>query len=230
MQLGITDSDGSATYTMPAYASSDGSHGTYSTTAPLYHDPNCQCHMLPSQPSHCVSPPPHSVQSTDSSNSSNEMTTSCTKEVWVGQTKTEPKVNRLHQPVAWVWTGLSISIFALSTLTLTQSGWLVNGSSSESIGLIKQCKKDAVTSELDCTYYRGLSSLDLPSISWQLALIFFCIADTLLALSSSLALGTTLLRRTKMRRHISFFTGYVQLFAGKQASHVMNEIVTCLHI
>ena len=210
LQLGTTDSDGSATYTMPAYTSSDGSQATYSLTTPLYHNPNCQCHMHASQPPHCVSPTPQSLESADS----NPMTNSCTKEVWVSK-PSDLLVNRGNQPIAWTWTCLSAVIFTLCTLILTETGWLVNDNTGEGMGLIKQCTRESDNSELNCQFYAGLSSLKLPSISWKLTLILYCIADTLLGLSTFIALGTILLARAKTRRHLSFFTGYVQLFAGK---------------
>lgn len=215
---------------MPAYASSDGSHATYSTTAAIYHQPNCHCHLVPCQPPHCISPAHQSVQSADStntsasSNSSNPMAASCTKQVWITKERTEAptNVNRLNQPIAWIWSLVSILLFALCTLSLTQNSWLVNGRTKESLGIIYQCKTNPGSHRIECNQYDGLSALQLPSVSWKLTLIFFCLADTLLGLSCLLALGTSLLSTAKTRRHISFFTGYVQLFAGKFHTNPFN--------
>lgn len=227
--LTTADSDCSATYTMPhqAYASSDGSHATYSTTAAIYHQPNCQCHLTSCQPQQCTSQASYmSVQSASISNSSesssvsNQMTSSCTKEVWVHKDTEEVKINRLNQPIAWIWCSLSVLLFIFSTLTVTQSSWLENGETGESLGLIKLCKRSELNGGVECRYYSGFSSLQLPSTSWKLTLIFFCIADTLLGLAAVLALGTSLLTASKTRRQISFFTGYVQLFAGELTKQI----------
>jgi len=223
LQTTGVDSDcGSGTYAVPAYASSDGSHGTYSTTTAIYHQPNCQCHMVTSQPQTCVSPTHHSVQTcssntTSSSHSHPMNASSCTKKIWTGteQDRRNTKVDRTDQPITWVWISLTIVIFISNTVSLTQSTWLVNSTTSESLGVVKQCFRESSSREIQCGYYKGLSSLQLPSVSWKLTLVFFCVADTFLGLSCLLACGTSLIATAKLRNKISFFTGYIQLFSGE---------------
>ena len=160
------------------------------------------------------------------------MNNSCNKDaLWISQTDStsrsgsrEQLVDRLKQPIAWIWSAVSLLLFVLCTVILTQTSWLVNSNTHESLGLLKQCKTNPTTlvdnnqvsaSTVQCQFYSGISSLKLPSVSWKLSFIFYCIADTLLGLSTVLALGTSLLTMAKTRRHISFFAGYVQLFSGK---------------
>ena len=236
-------SDGSATYTMPGYMGTAGSGSdgtTYSVTTANYHQPNCHCHLELQPPPHCKSPAMTSVQSAESgsstesagSSSTNPMNNSCNKDaLWISQTDStsrsgsrEELVDRLKQPIAWIWSAVSLLLFVLCTVILTQTSWLVNSNTHESLGLLKQCKTNPTTlvdnnqvsaSTVQCQFYSGISSLKLPSVSWKLSFIFYSIADTLLGLSTVLALGTSLLTMAKTRRHISFFAGYVQLFSGK---------------
>lgn len=221
---------GSATYAMPAYigSGSDGNHATYSTTTADYHPPNCNCHLelqVPPPPPHCASPAMTSMQSAECSASSGSGATSSnyTKDIWITDKSScrNQAVNRLKQPIAFLWACLSIVLFVLCTVALTQASWLVGNTTRQSLGLLKQCKLQRGTPDsIQCEYYNGLAALHLPSISWKLSLIFYCIADTLLGLSTMLALCTILFRTAKARRHLSFFTGYVQLFAGE--SNIKN--------
>lgn len=230
-------SDGSATYTLPGYVGTVGSGSdgtTYSVTTANYHQPNCGCHLEMQPPPHCKSPAMTSIQSAESgsssgsgaSSSTNPMSNSCNKDaLWISQNSSASRsrsahlVDRLKQPIAWIWSAVSLILFILCTVILTQTTWLINSDTHESLGLLKQCKTNPTAATdnsiiIQCHYYSGIPSLKLPSVSWKLSFIFYCIADCLLGLSTVLALGTSLLTMAKTRRHISFFAGYVQLFSG----------------
>lgn len=205
-------SDCSVTYTVPpVYPGSDNT--TYSTTTAIYHEPNCNCHVMRCQPNICQSPShKENLNHTNStvSGSGSDTVNSSSKETWIHH-HTDSTSKRWSRPIAWIWAVVTLFIFLISILCLTQTSWIVNSKTGESFGIIKQTKLGSKV----VLYGDIQNQEDNISVSWKISLALFSISIALLGISSLLALGTILLTLTKTRETVSCTAGSIQLFAGK---------------
>lgn len=211
-------SDSSATYTVPIYPASDCT--AYSTTSAIYHQPNCLCHQMACQPPICQSPTHRSDTSATCSESN-----SSTQKTWSrldsGNTR-----HRWKGPIGWIWTAISLVTFSLCILCLTQPNWLVNTKTGESLGLLKQNRMHPTSNVMQKISYRDLTQFALPSTSWVIALVLYGLACTLLGISTLVAMVSTPLRTSmKTRDRVTFWAGFMQLFASKHYNIIVIYII-----
>lgn len=206
-----TDSSDSSTltYATPEYPSNEGI--AYSMT-PIYQQPLCNCHQAscpqqPQLPATSVSPDCHT-----------ESSLSTEKTLDSKQRIGGPPRRWKRGPLTWLWPAASLTLLFICVLCMTQPYWLVNGHTSEAIGLLSAVTRTVPQSSSPVRQLYDL--LRLPSVCWKVSVALYSIATILLAIGTLLSFVSILLTDYRRHERLTFISGYVQLFAGQYHSSV----------
>lgn len=214
-----TDSSDSSTltYAIPEYPSNEGI--AYSMTmGPIYQQPLCNCHQA-----NCPQQPPTPSASPDCRTTDVRMADNRTESSLSTEKTLDSKqglsrvVGRTRRPLAWLWAATSLTLLFICVLCMTQPYWLVNGQTSQAIGLLSQVThhRGSDTSDTGALAKQSYDLLQLPSVSWKVAVVLYSMATALLAVGTLLSFTTILLTEYRKRERLTFISGYVQLFAGQ---------------